>query len=81
MAHHILITAGGTREYIDPVRYVSNASSGQMGYALAQAALEAGHKVPVWVPVMGEIALAAWALFEPQHLIAPLLLWLDGFFW
>jgi phosphopantothenoylcysteine synthetase/decarboxylase len=40
-----LITAGGTREYIDPVRYISNASSGRMGYALAQAAIKAGHKV------------------------------------
>ena len=42
---HFLITAGGTREYIDPVRFVSNASSGRMGYALARAALKAGHKV------------------------------------
>jgi phosphopantothenoylcysteine decarboxylase/phosphopantothenate--cysteine ligase len=42
---HFLITAGGTREFIDPVRFVGNASSGRMGYALAQAALRAGHKV------------------------------------
>ncbi len=41
----ILITAGGTREYIDPVRFISNASSGMMGYALTRAALKAGHKV------------------------------------
>ena len=41
---HILITAGGTREYIDPVRFISNASSGRMGYALARAALKTGHK-------------------------------------
>ncbi len=41
----ILITAGGTREYIDPVRFISNASSGKMGYQLARAALKAGHKV------------------------------------
>jgi phosphopantothenoylcysteine decarboxylase/phosphopantothenate--cysteine ligase len=41
----ILITAGGTREYIDPVRYITNASSGRMGYALARAAQKAGHKV------------------------------------
>lgn len=41
----ILITAGGTREYIDPVRFISNASSGRMGYALARAALKAGHTV------------------------------------
>jgi phosphopantothenoylcysteine decarboxylase/phosphopantothenate--cysteine ligase len=42
---HILITAGGTREHIDPVRFISNSSSGRMGYALARAALKAGHKV------------------------------------
>jgi len=42
---HFLITAGGTREYIDPVRFISNASSGKMGYALATAAINAGHKV------------------------------------
>lgn len=41
----ILITAGGTREYIDPVRFISNASSGRMGYALTRAALTAGHTV------------------------------------
>jgi phosphopantothenoylcysteine synthetase/decarboxylase len=40
-----LITAGGTREYIDPVRFISNASSGRMGFALARAALAAGHRV------------------------------------
>ena len=42
---HFLITAGATREYIDPVRFISNASSGKMGYALTRAALKAGHKV------------------------------------
>lgn len=42
---HFLITAGGTREYIDPVRFISNASSGKMGYAIAQAAMKAGHTV------------------------------------
>lgn len=42
---HLLITAGGTREYIDPVRFITNASSGRMGYALARAAVKAGHKV------------------------------------
>ena len=41
----ILITAGGTREYLDPVRFISNASSGRMGYALAREAFRAGHKV------------------------------------
>jgi phosphopantothenoylcysteine synthetase/decarboxylase len=42
---HFLITSGGTREYIDPVRFISNASSGKMGLALTHAALKAGHKV------------------------------------
>lgn len=42
---HVLITAGPTREPIDPVRYITNKSSGKMGYALAQAALAAGAKV------------------------------------
>ena len=41
----ILVTAGPTREFIDDVRYLSNASSGQMGCALAQAAADAGHSV------------------------------------
>jgi phosphopantothenoylcysteine decarboxylase / phosphopantothenate---cysteine ligase len=40
-----LITAGGTREYIDPVRFISNASSGKMGYELARSAVLAGHDV------------------------------------
>jgi phosphopantothenoylcysteine decarboxylase/phosphopantothenate--cysteine ligase len=42
---HFIITAGGTREYIDPVRFISNASTGKMGYTLARAAIAAGHKV------------------------------------
>lgn len=41
----ILITAGPTREAIDPVRYLSNRSSGKMGYAIAEAAIAAGHEV------------------------------------
>lgn len=43
----ILITSGPTRQYIDPVRYLTNASSGRMGRALAQAALDLGHEVVV----------------------------------
>lgn len=42
---HWLITAGPTREAIDPVRYISNHSSGKMGYAVAHAALRAGAQV------------------------------------
>lgn len=50
----ILVTAGGTREYIDPVRFISNASTGKMGYAIAAAAAAAGHEVtmisaPTWL--------------------------------
>ena len=44
---HVLITAGGTREPIDAVRFIGNASSGKMGAALAQAALDLGASVDV----------------------------------
>lgn len=50
-----LITAGPTREPIDPVRFLSNRSSGRMGYALAEAVLAAGHAVTL---VSGPVALA-----------------------
>lgn len=53
--HSVLITAGPTREYIDPVRYISNRSSGRMGYAVARAAAEAGANVTL---VSGPTALA-----------------------
>lgn len=43
----ILITSGPTRQYLDPVRYLTNASSGRMGRALVAAALELGHRVVV----------------------------------
>ncbi|MBR2005496.1 MAG: phosphopantothenoylcysteine decarboxylase [Thermoguttaceae bacterium] len=43
----ILITSGPTRQYLDPIRYLTNASSGRMGAALAQAALDAGFEVVV----------------------------------
>lgn len=51
-----LITAGPTREPIDPVRYLSNRSSGKMGYAIAEAALAANHEV---VLVSGPVSLPA----------------------
>lgn len=41
----VIVTAGGTREAIDPVRYITNRSSGKQGYAMAQAALDAGAEV------------------------------------
>ncbi|MBN1587922.1 MAG: phosphopantothenoylcysteine decarboxylase [Pirellulales bacterium] len=43
----ILITSGPTRQYLDPIRYLSNASSGRMGSALAAAVLAAGHEAVV----------------------------------
>lgn len=43
----ILITSGPTRQYLDPVRYLTNASSGRMGRALTESALAAGHQVVV----------------------------------
>ncbi|HZQ91669.1 MAG TPA: bifunctional phosphopantothenoylcysteine decarboxylase/phosphopantothenate--cysteine ligase CoaBC [Terriglobales bacterium] len=51
----VLITAGPTREPIDPVRYIGNRSSGRMGYALAEAALRRGARVIV---VSGPVAIA-----------------------
>ena len=50
----ILITSGPTRQYLDPVRYLTNASSGRMGRALAEAALELGHDVVI---VSGPVAI------------------------
>ena len=52
---HVVITAGPTREAIDPVRYITNHSSGKMGFALATAAVEAGAKVTL---VCGPVHLA-----------------------
>jgi len=50
-----LITAGPTREPIDPVRFISNRSSGKMGYALATAAIETGHEVEL---ISGPVCIA-----------------------
>lgn len=50
----VVITAGPTREAIDPVRYISNHSSGKMGFSLAQAAIEAGASVTL---ISGPVAL------------------------
>ena len=52
----VVVTAGPTRERIDPVRFISNRSSGKMGYAVAQAAREAGAEV---ILVSGPVALPA----------------------
>lgn len=50
-----LITAGPTREFFDPVRFISNPSSGKMGYALAEAAIDSGWEVSL---VSGPVNLA-----------------------
>ena len=56
----LLITAGPTREHLDPVRFLSNRSSGKMGFAVAQAAVERGHTVtlvagPVTLPTPEQV--------------------------
>ncbi len=53
---HVVITAGGTQEPIDPVRYVGNRSSGKMGYALAEEARDRGARVTL---ISGPVALSA----------------------
>ena len=56
VGHTVLVTAGPTREPLDPVRYLTNRSSGKMGYAVAAAAVRAGATV---VLVSGPVDLAA----------------------
>ncbi len=53
---NVLITAGPTREPIDPVRFISNRSSGKMGFALAKAALEAGANVTLITGPVNQIS-------------------------
>jgi phosphopantothenoylcysteine decarboxylase/phosphopantothenate--cysteine ligase len=64
---NVLVTAGPTREAIDPVRYVSNRSSGRMGYAIAAAARAAGHAVRL---VSGPVALAPPAGIRPIRVVS-----------
>ena len=52
---NVLVTAGPTHEAIDPVRYLTNGSSGKMGFALAEAAREAGANVTL---VSGPVTVA-----------------------
>jgi phosphopantothenoylcysteine decarboxylase/phosphopantothenate--cysteine ligase len=60
----ILITSGPTRQHLDPVRYLTNASSGRMGAALVQAALDRGHEVIV---VSGPVEIS----YAPAATIVP----------
>ena len=54
VAMRFVVTAGPTREFIDPVRFLSNPSTGRMGFAVASAAIAAGHEVTL---VAGPVAL------------------------
>jgi len=63
----VLVTAGPTREYLDEVRYISNGSSGRMGYAVAAAAQRAGHQV---VLVTGPVALDPPAGVRPVPVVS-----------
>ena len=65
---HVLITAGPTQEAIDPVRYISNASTGKMGYALARACLNRGAKVTL-VSGPCQVSLQAWQAFTPLTVV------------
>lgn len=63
LGKRVLISAGGTREYLDPVRFIGNPSTGKMGLALAQAAIHRGAIVTlVHAPVSGEIPLGLQAI-------------------
>ena len=55
---HVVVSAGGTREALDPVRYIGNRSSGRMGVAIAEAAVDAGAEVTI---------VATEGVMEPLH--------------
>jgi phosphopantothenoylcysteine decarboxylase / phosphopantothenate---cysteine ligase len=63
----ILITSGPTRQYLDPVRYLTNASSGRMGAALAEAAICAGHRAVI---VTGPVEVAYPAKAEVINILS-----------
>jgi len=64
---HIVVTAGGTREALDPVRYISNRSSGKQGYAVAQASLDAGATVTlITTPTAGLVPPYGATLIEVE---------------
>lgn len=60
----VLITAGPTREYLDPIRFISNRSSGKMGYALAEEAYKRGAQVTI---VSGPVSINTYADIEIIH--------------
>jgi phosphopantothenoylcysteine decarboxylase/phosphopantothenate--cysteine ligase len=64
----VLITAGPTHEAIDPVRYITNASTGKMGYAIASACLRRGAQVTL-VTGPSQISMKAWEAFAPLTIV------------
>ncbi|MDE5074436.1 MAG: bifunctional phosphopantothenoylcysteine decarboxylase/phosphopantothenate--cysteine ligase CoaBC [Trichodesmium sp. St16_bin4-tuft] len=60
----ILISAGGTREHLDPVRFIGNPSTGKMGIALAQAALHRGANVTLVHSIVGKLLLSGVKMIE-----------------
>ena len=65
---HVLITAGPTQEAIDPVRYITNASTGKMGYALARACIKKGASVTL-VSGPTQQSMKAWEAFAPVKVV------------
>jgi phosphopantothenoylcysteine decarboxylase/phosphopantothenate--cysteine ligase len=65
----VVVTAGGTREPLDPVRVLTNRSSGKQGYALAQAALDAGADVTL-ISTMSQLPVPVGATFVPVETAA-----------
>jgi len=71
----VVVTAGGTQEAIDPIRFITNRSSGKQGYALAQAALDAGANVtlisaPTYlIPPHGAHILTTRSALEMEHAV------------
>ena len=68
LGKQVLITAGPTQEAIDPVRYITNASTGKMGYALARACLNRGAAVTV-ISGPCQITLKPWLEFCPLQMV------------
>ena len=68
LGKQVLITAGPTQEAIDPVRYITNASTGKMGYALARACLNRGAMVTV-VSGPCQVSLKPWQAFCPLQVV------------
>lgn len=64
---NILVTAGPTHEYIDPVRYITNLSTGAMGYAIAMAAKQRGHNVTL---ISGPVSIPARPGIKPISVVS-----------